>query len=210
MLSTTHERGSAEVVKNVDEVDDPIPIMNQDKRDMTKAQLVRAALRVLATRFMKDNVLYLCSNHTTQVIGATYGPKTTTPGGGGIKFAASVRIDLNKGKTYSNDEGPTGHEVLANVTKNKVAPPFKRVKFNMFFDRGVEPYSGVLEILQAKGLAVEGGGWWRVPSVYEDKKFRSADLEKQIPELIEKLKDTPETPGTSIIKESTETPAVEG
>lgn len=189
MLSTTHEKGCAEVVKNVSDEDDLMPVLEMEKRDMTKAQLVRAGLRVLATRFMKDNVLYICSNHATAMIGVSYGPKTTTPGGGGIKFAASVRIDLNKGKTYSNDEGATGHEVSASVTKNKVAPPFKNVKFNMFFDRGVEPTSGVLDILQRMDLAVEGGGWWRVPTVYGDKKFRSTELEQLIPEIISKVDD---------------------
>jgi len=187
MLSTTHERGVVEDVKGGD--DGAIPEINP-KRDMTKAQLVRAALRVLATKFMKENVLYLCSNHTTAVIGGSlYGPKTTTPGGSGIKFAASVRVDLSRGTVFKNADGPTGHIVRASITKNKVAPPFKRVNFNMFFDRGVEPYSGFLEILQNKEIAHEGGGWWTIPSVYGDKKFRSVDLEKQLPEVIAALKD---------------------
>jgi len=203
MLSTSHERGVAEHVKNVDASDNPIPTVNE-KRDMTKAQLVRAGLRVLATRFMKENVLYLCSNHTTAQIGVMYGPKKTTPGGGGIKFAASVRLDLAKGKTYKNNEGPTGHEVHVSVTKNKVAPPFKRVKFNMFFDRGVEPHSGFLEVLQGRGIATEAGGWWRIPDVYADKKFRSAELEALTPEFIEKVLTLDKPISESVVSEEPE------
>ena len=192
MLSTTHERGEPEVLEGPAGTEDATPIIGMEKRDMTKAQLVRGGLRVLATRFMKENVLYLCANHTTAQIGMTYGPKSTTPGGGGIKFAASVRLDLNKGKVFTNDEGPTGHEVRVSVTKNKVAPPFKNVMFNMFFDRGVETYSGMIDILQKKGVAIEAGGWWRLPDIYGEKKFRSTEVEKLMPEIIEKLNSTQE------------------
>lgn len=182
-LSTTHERGIAEVVANVEKEDDPMPMLSMDKRDMTKAQLVRVGMRILGTRFMKDNVLYVCCNHTTAQIGMMYGPKQTTPGGGGIKFHASVRIDLNKGKMFQSDAGPTGHETNAVVTKNKVAPPYKTAKFNIFFTNGVEQWSGMDELLKKLGYVTEAGGWLKCTCT-GDKKYRAVDLIKVMPELI--------------------------
>jgi len=182
-LSTTHERGSPEKLE-ADVANEIIPDVNLDKRDMTKAQLIRGAMRVLASRFMKEDVLYICTNHVTQKIGVMYGPTTTTPGGTGVKFHASVRIDLNKGKKFENNEGPTGHQIYAEVTKNKVAPPYKKVNFNMFFASGVDLYSGTFDILQKMGIVSEGGGWYTTRLTGKDK-FRSKALET--PEMMGKL-----------------------
>jgi len=136
---------------------------------------------------MKDNVLYICSNHVTAVIGQMYGPKTTTPGGSGIKFAASVRLDLGRGKAHGSSEGPTGHEVRVTVTKNKVAPPFKRVTFDMYFDRGVDKYSGFVDVLQQQGIVEQHGGWYTAPEVFGDKKMRKSDLEEGMEEILSKI-----------------------
>ena len=180
-LSTTHERGKAEQIgSGANEI---MPELNMDKKDMTKAQLVRAGMRVLGTRFMKDDVLYVVTNHTTAQIGQMYGPKTTTPGGGGVKFHASVRIELRRGKSFTNNEGVTGHEIRARVVKNKVAPPFKEATFDMFFETGVNENSGFLEILAKCGHVTESGGWWRA-KFSGDTKYRKDELERTIPEIL--------------------------
>lgn len=183
-LSTEHESGRSEQLAD----DAEMPELQLEKRDMTKAQIVRAGLRVLATQFKKQGVVYVVVNHTTQIIGAPkYSDPVTTPGGSGVKFHASIRVLLSGGETYKNAEGPTGHKIRALIKKNKVAPPYKKVAFDMFFASGIAKTSGVLDILQAMGVVSQGGGWYTWKGE-PDKKVRSKDLEDRIPEIIEWLK----------------------
>jgi len=190
-LSTDHEREKPEKVAKVD--DDPeFPALTFKAKDMSKAQIVKAGFRVLGLRFLKQNVLYVVTNHTIAQIGNTWGPKSTTPGGGGTKFHASVRIQLKKGKGFTNDEGPTGHQIIATVVKNRCAPPFKQVTFNLFFDRGMTPESGTVDILIRKGIVTENRGWYTWLGE-KDKKYRDSDLEAKIPEILAWIETKKET-----------------
>jgi len=152
-----------------------------DKVDMFKAKLIRQGMRVLGGSFSKENVLYVVANHVIANIGAMYGPKSTTPGGGGVPFQASVRVELNlRGQLEAENKKKVGVKVRANIRKNRVAPPFKQVVFDVFFDRGVEGYSGMFDVLVEEGIIKSAGGWFE----YDGKKHRREDLEKDMKNIV--------------------------
>lgn len=180
-LSTSHERGEAEVIED----DSETPELKFSARDMTKAQIVRSGLRVLATRFMKEDVLYVVTNHVTARIGAMYGPKTDTPGGSGMKFHASIRVQLDRGTVYRKEGMSIGHRIRATVTKNKIAPPYVTVEFDMYFDRGIVKTSGVFDILKKIGVIEGPSGGWYTCKLLGEGKFRPNVLEDRIEEILE-------------------------
>jgi len=157
-----------------------------EKVDMFKAKLIRQGMRKLGGWFNKQRVLYLISNHVIDNIGVIYGPKTTTPGGGGIKFQASVRVELNLGKRIIDERNKnkvSGVHVRAEVVKNKVSPPFKKCEFDIYFERGVDKWSGFFEVLVGEGIFIEAGGWY----VYKEKKYRRQELEEKMEEIVKEI-----------------------
>lgn len=166
MLSTKHEKETG-----------------FEKVDMFKAKLIRQGMRSLGGWFNKQRVLYIVANHVIANIGVMYGPKSTTPGGGGVPFQASVRVELNRGgvlANVANKDDKVGVHVRAEVVKNKIAPPFKKCEFDILFASGVNQWSGMFDVLVSKGVFVEAGGWY----VYKDKKHRKIDLESDIEKIV--------------------------
>ena len=139
-----------------------------------KAKMIKAGFRRIGRKIGKANILLVTANHVIDKIGVLYGKKTTTPGGHGYNFASSIRLELKKGKSIVD---PTIKEVVginANifVEKNKVAHPFKGGDVEIYFDRGVDKYSGFLDVLVNKGIIQQRGGWYSLG----EEKFRSADF----------------------------------
>ena len=158
MLSTRHEKETG-----------------FEKVDMFKAKLIRQGMRMLGGWFSKQRVLYICSNHVIANIGSMYGPKSTTPGGGGVPFQASVRVEMTRGgilATKENKDDKVGVHVRAQVVKNKIAPPFRKCAFDIMFATGVNPWSGLFDVLVTKGIIVSAGGWF----TFDGTKYRQDDL----------------------------------
>ena len=152
-----------------------------DKLDMFKAKLIHKGMRKLGGRFSKQNVLYMVSNQTIANVGVMYGPKSTTPGGGGTKFQASVRLELSRGKLILGvNEKKVGTHTKIEVVKNSVAPPFKEVEIDISWATGVDRLSGMFEVLVEEGVIVQSGSWWE----YKEKKYRQDDLMSQIEEIL--------------------------
>ena len=127
-----------------------------EKPDMTKAKQIRAALRNSAKYMKKGNILHVVSNHITNKIGVLYGNPKTTPGGTGMPFSASVRLELNftgKIKDINNSEHTIGVMSTAKGAKNRVAVPFQEANLDIYFDRGVDPFSGLIDNMIVNGIA---------------------------------------------------------
>lgn len=157
-----------------------------EKPDMAKAKMIRAGLRMASDRMKKYNILHLISNHVTSKIGVMYGPKTTTPGGSGIPFSASVRIELSKGsKIKDKNEKIVGIQSNIEITKNKVSAPFKEVTLDIYFEKGVDVYSGSLPYLIDDGAIKDTDGKYS----YGETTFRGEQKCKEFigehPELFE-------------------------
>jgi len=157
-----------------------------DKRDLTKAQGLRKFVRELEGKLAELDILLICTNHTIARIDMNpfvrkVGPKETkvTPGGSGLPFGSSLRLDLNRGidikEKHHGTEIVTGHQIWAFTHKSKVFPARKRILLEMNFDKGLDPNSGLLDILVAKGVIEEmGSAVYR----YKGERFKSHKMDK--------------------------------
>jgi len=148
-----------------------------EKPDMTKAKLIRQGMRVMRGEFSEQRVLYLVCNHVIASFN-TYGRDKTTPGGGGVPFQSSIRIELSIKNLIKNEKNQIqGVGVKAVVVKNKIAPPFKSCLFQVSFEKGVDRFSGFFDVLVDIGCVQEkGAGWY----IYKEKTVRRTDIEKDI------------------------------
>ena len=132
-----------------------------DKPDMAKAKQLRAGMRMISKHLQEHEILHMISNHVIAKIGVMFGPTKTTPGGSGIPFQASVRIDLSLGKKILDKEIETkkvGVQSRVKIAKNKISAPFKETMLDIYFDKGVDPYSGVKEMMVDDGILVPQKG----------------------------------------------------
>ena len=158
MLSTSKEVEDSEAGK--------------DTRDMTRAQVVKSIFRVLTLKLGKANVPMLVTNHTYDVVGA-YIPTKEMGGGSGLKYAASTIIYLSKKKEKD------GKEVIGNIIKTKAAKSRLTkensiVETRLFYDRGLDPYYGLLELGEKYGVFTKAGNRYEIG---EKKVYPKAILE---------------------------------
>ena len=126
-----------------------------DKADMSKAKQIRSALRNSASYMRRGRIMHVVANHVTSKIGVVFGNPKTTPGGTGIPFSASVRLELTYGgklKDVDNTDKVIGVMATAKGSKNKVAAPFQEAHLDIYFDKGVDPLSGLFESLLVNGI----------------------------------------------------------
>jgi recombination protein RecA len=134
-----------------------------DKRDMTKAAEMKAFFRIMGGEFNDLPVLHLGANHTIAAIGNMF-QKRTTPGGGGPKFSASVRIDLRAVSKIKAGADYAGVIVTAVIEKNRATAPWKKVQLALPFEgppsraSGLIPLLVSLDILQERGQFLYMGG----------------------------------------------------
>ena len=130
-----------------------------EKPDMSKAKQIRAALRNSARYMKQGNILHIVSNHVTSKIGVMFGNPRTTPGGTGMPFSASVRLELTyhgKIKDADNTAKIIGVMSTAKGSKNRIAIPFQEADLDIYFNKGVDPFSGLMENMLVSGEAKEG------------------------------------------------------
>ena len=166
MLTTDHEKTS--------EFETP---------DMTKAKLLRKFLRTNRHVFARENVLYLIANHVTAKIGVTFGKKKTTTGGSAIPFMCSVRVELIFKQKLKVGAEIVGVKAEAILSKNKISPPFKQATLDIYFNSGVNRYSGLCSTLALNNTLVKDGKRW----AYKDKLYYSTEMEKLVTEFPEIL-----------------------
>lgn len=120
----------------------------KDTRDMTRAQVIKAAFRVLTLKLARARVPMIVTNHTYDVIGSNY-PQKEMGGGSGLKYAASIILYLSKAK----DQDQTTKELYGNIItvmneKSRFTRPGHKVKTQLSFDKGLNPYYGLLDIAE--------------------------------------------------------------
>jgi recombination protein RecA len=150
-----------------------------------KAKLLRSFFRVYARKMEKHNIALLATNHYTQKIGVMYGPSKVTTGGTALPYAASVRLDLKIAETEIDKKleslGASAITIKAKTEKNRIFSPKRTVRFILDFERGVDKYSGLFQILIDLGLAEKNGAWCKLPQWDPEKKFYA----KEFPKLLE-------------------------
>ena len=139
-----------------------------------QARTISKGMRKITGVIGNQNVLFVILNQTRTKIGVMYGDPTTTPGGKAIPFHSSVRIKLGAGQKIENkDKEVIGIHVSAKTIKNKVAPPFRTINFEIHFGKGIQEHEQVFDLLRKFGAAtvgeneikVAGSGAWKTLSV---------------------------------------------
>jgi recombination protein RecA len=124
-----------------------------------QARLMSQAMRKLAGTISKTNVCTIFINQIREKIGVLFGSPETTTGGRALKFYASVRLDIRRIASIKNGEEVTGNRTKVKVVKNKVAPPFKEVEFDLMYGSGIS-YEGDLADLGINLGLIEKSGTW--------------------------------------------------
>jgi recombination protein RecA len=124
-----------------------------------QARLMSQALRKLTGSISRSNTMVVFINQIRMKIGVMYGSPETTTGGNALKFYASVRLDIRRTSTLKDRDEPIGNQVRVKVVKNKVAPPFKQVEFDIMFGEGISKMGELID-LGVKANVVEKSGAW--------------------------------------------------
>jgi recombination protein RecA len=125
-----------------------------------QARLMSQALRKLTGAIHKTNTVVIFINQIRMKIGVMFGSPETTTGGNALKFYASVRMDIRRVESLTKGEETIGNHVRVKVVKNKVAPPFKKAEFDIYFNQGISRESSVIEEAVNVGVMTKSGTWF--------------------------------------------------
>lgn len=156
-----------------------------------QARLMSQALRKLTGSIAKSNTMVVFINQLRMKIGVMYGNPETTTGGNALKFYASVRLDIRKGAAIKNKDEIIGNLTKVKVVKNKVAPPFKLVEFDIMYGKGISKIGELVDMGVNEGVVEKSGSWYsydsqRIGQGRENAKKFLAD-NPEIADKIEKL-----------------------
>ncbi|MDX2274715.1 MAG: recombinase RecA [Hyphomonadaceae bacterium] len=125
-----------------------------------QARLMSQALRKLTASISKSNTLVIFINQIRMKIGVMYGNPETTTGGNALKFYASVRLDIRRTGSIKERDEVIGSETRVKVVKNKVAPPFKQVQFDIIYGEGISKTGELIELGVKAGVIDKSGAWY--------------------------------------------------
>ncbi|AZL15660.1 recombinase RecA [Rickettsiales endosymbiont of Stachyamoeba lipophora] len=132
-----------------------------------QARLMSQALRKLTGSISKSGCMVIFINQIRMKIGIMFGSPETTTGGNALKFYASVRIDIRRTGAIKDKEDIVGNETRVKIVKNKVAPPFKTVDFDIMYGEGISKLGEILDLGVKAGIVDKAGSWF----AYKDQKI---------------------------------------
>lgn len=178
----------------------PLAELNGEYEDNTmglQARTISKCMRKVTGVIGQNNVTLMCLNQLREKIGVMHGDPLTTPGGRAIPFHASLRIRLSSGTQVKDKNGAViGIHVIVTITKNKVAPPFRKYEFDIIFGKGIVEHEYIFDELRShvekhgiikregKDINIEGTGSWKLLRVSDsatgevivEKKFYKAEF----------------------------------
>ncbi|KYG67638.1 recombinase RecA [Bdellovibrio bacteriovorus] len=125
-----------------------------------QARLMSQALRKLTAAINRSNTLVIFINQIRMKIGVMFGNPETTTGGNALKFYSSVRLDVRRVGAIKNGEDVTGNRTAVKVVKNKMAPPFTKVEFDLMYGEGISEEGDLLDLAVTANLVEKSGAWF--------------------------------------------------
>lgn len=129
-----------------------------------QARLMSQALRKLTGSIHKTNCMVIFINQIRQKIGVMFGNPETTTGGNALKFYASVRLDIRRIGSIKDKDQVVGNQTRVKVVKNKMAPPFKVVDFDIMYGEGVSKTGELIDLGVSAGVVDKAGSWYSMGS----------------------------------------------
>jgi recombination protein RecA len=170
-----------------------------------QARLMSQALRKLTASISKSKTILIFINQIRMKIGVMFGNPETTTGGNALKFYSSVRLDIRRIGSIKNGDEVIGNQTRVKVVKNKVAPPFRTVDFDILYGEGISKTGELIDLGVKASLIEKSGSWFsygdeRIGQGRENAKQYLKDHPKIIEDIETKIKDN------SIIKEKLSEP----
>jgi recombination protein RecA len=156
-----------------------------------QARAISKGMRKITGVIGQTNSLFVILNQIRTKIGVMYGDPDTTPGGKAIPFHSSIRIKLGAGQQIKDGDDVVGIQVWAKTVKNKVAPPFRKVNFQIHFGKGIVEHEEMFDLLRKHGIVthedksyqVSGTGGWKTIEMFDEngtildsRKFRKTEF----------------------------------